>query len=148
MKLGIALMAVMLIGGTAYAAAESWRPVMPEVVVDVRTADSGNRAPALMLVYGEHGSDPFRDGPSGADQRHSQCETIGSLCVSRAARKEFGAINRRSQSLQVRLFNGNENPVVGGLRWTGSWHPKRVRVTCDLRILDARKSCALSEVTT
>ncbi|HMG48331.1 MAG TPA: hypothetical protein VK614_12820 [Allosphingosinicella sp.] len=145
-KLGIPVMAVMLIGGTAYAAIQSWRHVMPEFVVDVRTADNGNKTPALMLIYGENGSDPFREGPLGGDRRISQCQTIGSLCVSRAARKEFGTTYDRPQSLQVRLVTGKGNPVVGGLRWTGSWRPRQVRVTCDLRVPDVRRSCAVSEV--
>jgi hypothetical protein len=59
MKLSIAAAAVILLGGAAYAAAESWRPVMPEFVIDVRTADSGEKAPALLLSYSEHGRNPF-----------------------------------------------------------------------------------------
>lgn len=145
-KLGIPMTAVMLIAGTACAAVQRWRHVMPEFVIDVRAADSGDNTPALILIYGENDSDPFREGPLGAGRRISQCQTIGSLCMSRAARKEFGTTHDRPQSLQVRLFTGKENPVVGGLRWTSSWRPKQVRVTCDLRIPDVRKSCAVSEV--
>jgi hypothetical protein len=147
MKLSIAAAAVILLGGAAYAAAESWRPVMPEFVIDVRTADSGEKAPALLLSYSEHGRNPFSDGPYGSNYRYSQCETTGSLCVSRAARHEFGDVGRQPQSLQIRLFNGKGNPIVGGVSWTGSWHPKQVRIICDLRVPDARKSCAIAEVT-
>ena len=58
-KLGATAFALLLIGGTAYAAVESWRPGMPSVRVDVRTADGGKMAPALMLIYSEVGRDPF-----------------------------------------------------------------------------------------
>lgn len=143
---GIPMVAALLIGGTAYATVQTWRPVMPEFVVDVRTADNGNLSPSLMLIYSEQGSDPFLGGPLGPGRRISSCDAVGSLCVSRAARKEFGAIQERPQSLQIRFFDGSGNPIVGGVRWTGSWHPRQVRVTCDLRISDARHSCAVLEV--
>jgi len=146
-KFGIPVMVATLIGGTAYAAVLHWRHVMPEVVVDVRTGHSGNMAPALMIIYGERGSDPFRNGPLKNDQRISQCQTVGSRCVTRAAREELGAINERPQSLQIRRFNGDGNPIIGGLYWTSSWHPKQVHVTCDLRVTDVRSACAVSAVT-
>lgn len=143
--IGLPILAL-LIGGTAVAAARSWRPVMPEVVVDVRTADNDRNAPALMIIYGENGSDPFLEGVLGPERRISGCKTVGSLCVSKAARNELGPTRDRRQSLQIRLMNGEGNPIVGGLEWVGVSHPQRVRVTCDLRIKDARKSCALSDV--
>ena len=144
-KFGMPVMAL-LVGGSAYAAVQSWRPVVPAFVVDVRTAGGGDKTPSLMLIYGENGSDPFRGGNLGADRRISGCQTVGSLCVSRAARKEFSAIHEGPQSLQIRLFTGKGNPIVGGVSWTGLWHPKRVRVTCDLRIADVRRSCAVSDI--
>lgn len=147
MKLSLATVIIIVIGGVAYAAAESWRPVMPEVVIDVRTADAGERTPALLLNYSEHGVKPFGNGPYGSNFRYSQCETIGSLCVSRAARNEFVEISRRRQSLEIRLFNGNGNRVIGGVYWTGSGHPKQVRAICDLRVRDVRKACSVAEVT-
>jgi len=145
----IALPAIaLLLGGSTYAAVQSWRPVMPEFIVGIRPADGRVRTPSLMLIYGENGSDPFLGGNLGADRRVSGCRTTGAICVSPAARKEFGAIDDRQQSLQVRLFNGKGNPIIGGVRWTGAWHPEQVRVTCDLRITDVRKSCAVSEIIT
>ena len=146
-KLGMSAIAALVIGGSAYAASHSWRHVMPEFVIDVRGSDIGNKAPALMLIYGEEGSDPFREGFLGADQRISECKTVDSLCVSRAARREFSTKYDGPQSLQVRLFNGKGNPTVGGLRWTGSWHPRQVRITCDLAVTDVQRSCAVSEIT-
>lgn len=147
LKFGIPAM-VVLIAGSAYAAVRSWRPVMPEFIVDVRTADGADAAPSLLLIYGENGSDPFLGGNLGPDRRISDCLTSGSLCVSRAARNEFGAIAERPQSLQIRLYTGKGNPIVGGVLWTGPWHPKQVRLICDLRVTDVRKSCAVSEVIT
>jgi hypothetical protein len=145
-NLRVPLVAALLIGGTAYATAHTRRPVMPEFVVDVRTSDTDNLSPPLMLIYSEEGSDPFLGGPLGPGRRIANCNTVGSLCVTRAARKEFGTIQNRPQSLQVRLANGNGNPIVGGVPWTGSWHPRQVRVICDLRVSDARQSCAVIEV--
>lgn len=51
------------------------------------------------------------------------------------------------QSLQIRLFNGAGNPIVGAVTWSGSWHPSQVRLTCDLRITDVRSACAVSSYT-
>ncbi|MBB3694851.1 hypothetical protein [Sphingomonas sp. BK580] len=122
------------------------RPVMPEVVVDVRTPQGGRNSP-LMLIYGEAGSDPLRSGTLAPDQRIAQCQTVGSRCVSPAARREFAMPRQGPQSLQIRLFNGAGNPIVGAVTWSGSWHPSQVRLTCDLRITDVRSACAVSSYT-
>lgn len=53
MKLGTLAFASLLIGGTGYAATQSWRPGMPAFFVDVRTADGVKMAPALILIYSE-----------------------------------------------------------------------------------------------
>ncbi|WP_125996076.1 hypothetical protein [Sphingomonas sp. S-NIH.Pt15_0812] len=146
-KIAVALTATVLVGGTGYTAVTSWRHSMPEFVIDVRTADAGDKTPNLLLIYGEKGSDPFHEGGGRSDIRVADCKTRGSLCVSRVSRMEYLPGVESSQSLQVRLFTGNGNPIIGGVRWFGSWHPDRVRVTCDLRLADARKACAVSKVT-
>ena len=147
-RFGVPIIAAVIIGGSTYTVMNCWRHVMPEVVVNVRAAPGGNDNPALLIIYGEQGSDPFRGGYMRADQRISQCKTIASRCVSTAARKELGVITERRQSLQIRLFNGDGNPIVGGVYWTSSWHPRQVRVTCDLGGTDVRNACAVTGVTT
>ena len=143
---GAAVTTVLLISGTGYAAATNWRHSVPKFMIDVRTADTAPKTPTLLLVYGEKGSDPFHEGSGRGDIRITQCETRGSLCVSPAFRKEYLPGEEQPQSLQIRLFTGNGNPIVGGVRWVGSWHPDRVRVMCDLRLSDVRRSCAVSKV--
>lgn len=144
--IGAAVAAVLFISGSGYAAAMNWRHSVPEFVIDVRTADGEPKAPTLLLVYGDKGSDPFHEGSGRRDIRITQCKTAGSLCVSPLFRKEYLPGGEGPQSLQIRLYNGNGNPVVGGVRWTGPWHPDHVRVTCDLRLSDVRRSCTVSEV--
>lgn len=143
-KLVGSVLALVLIGGTAYAASESWRPGMPAFFVDFRTAGGGKPAPALMLIYSEEGRDPFLDGHLAPGQRITACQTVDSHCVSEPTRREFGIPRDRPQSLQIRLFNGDGNPIIGGFRWDGPWHPHEVRVICDLRVLDRQKSCVLA----
>jgi hypothetical protein len=144
-RIAMTLAAVSVVGGGALAAAAAMqRVVMPAFVIDVRTPETGDKAPRLMLIYGERGNDPFREGAMERGQRISGCRTIGSLCISEPARKEFGIAGDREQSLQVRLFNGNGNPVIGGVSWYGPLHPSKVRVVCDLRIRDTRTSCAVA----
>lgn len=145
-KVGLAVTAVLLISGTGYAAAMSWRHSMPEFLIDVRSADAAPNTPTLLLVYDEKGSDTFHEGGGRGDIRITQCETRRSLCVSPVFRKEYLPGAEQPQSLQIRLYTGNGNPIIGGVRWVGSWHPDRVRVTCDLRRSDVRKSCIVSEV--
>lgn len=143
---GAAVTAVLLISGTGYAAAISWRHSVPEFSIDVRTADAAPKTPILLLVYGEKGSDPFHEGSGREDIRVTQCETKASLCVSPVFRKEYLPGGEQPQSLQIRLYTGNGNPIVGGVRWVSSWHPDRVRVKCDLRLSDVRRSCTVSKV--
>lgn len=141
------LLFALFVSGAAYAVAQSWRPAMPEVIVNVRVADRDPNVPSLMIIYGENGSDPFRGGSLGAERRISACDPVGSTCISRAGRKGFGATNNKRQSLQIRIVNGEGNPIVGGVEWVSASHPQRVRLTCDLRVKNARKSCVVSDVT-
>ncbi len=144
----LVIAAVVLVAGSAYGASKNlWRPAMPEISVQFRPADTSDKPPELMLIYGDDGSDPFRSGTLAADQHVNNCRTVNSLCMSRAGRKEFGLPPIRQQSLQIRLFNGNGNPIIGGVRWTGPAHPSQIVVTCDRRVSDVRKSCAVLRVT-
>jgi hypothetical protein len=145
-RISAALTAAMLIGGAGYAAATGWRHSVPQVIIDVRIADAVPKSPTLLLIYGEEGSDPFTKGAGRGDIRITSCNTRGALCISPPSQKEYLPGPEKPQSLQVRLFNGNGNPIIGGVRWVGSWHPDRIRVTCDLRLADVQKSCAISEV--
>jgi hypothetical protein len=147
-NIGTGIAAIMIVGGSAYAAAQAHlRADMPEFVIDVRAADSSDSSPGLMLISGEDGSDPFLSGKMKPGQRISDCRTVGSRCVSQAARKGFWSTETVRQSLQIRLFNGHGNPIVGGIVWNGPGHPDRVRVTCDLRVSDPRRSCAVLDRT-
>lgn len=146
LMLTIPAVAAVLVAGATYVHSTNRRPVMPEVVVDVRSPQGGRSSP-LMLIYGEQGSSPFRQGTLAPDQRVAQCQTVGSRCVSPSARREFAMPRQGPQSLQVRLFNGAGNPIVGGVTWTGPWHPSQVRLTCDLRIADVRSACTVASFT-
>lgn len=145
-QLGVMATAVVLGGSGALAARNAyWRPGMPEVQVDLRTADRA-RAPNLIIVYGEKGSDIFQPGPLGPDRRVTACRTQGATCISHAARDEWRTEPPRRQSLQILNFNGNGNPILGGVMWNGHAYPRQVRVTCDLRIADRARRCAITGI--
>jgi len=145
-RLGIVAAAVVLGGSGAVAARNAyWRPVMPEVQVYLRTAD-GTRSPNLIIIYGEKGSDAFQPGPLGPDRRITACRTQGAICISHAARDEWRPEQPRRQSLQILNFSGNGNPILGGVMWNGHAYPRQVRVTCDLRIADRAKRCAITGI--
>jgi hypothetical protein len=55
-----------------------------------------------------------------------------------------GAGDRR-QSLQLRNFNGAGNPIIGAVSWTGPAYPSHLRVSCNLRIKEADKTCQVDE---
>lgn len=146
--LAAAAIAVTLVSGSALAAKRAyWRPVMPSVTVDIRTDDRGEITPSLMLFYWEKGADPLRTGTLAPGWRLAQCQTNGSLCIAAPARNEWHAEPSRRQSLQIRLFNGNGNPIVGGVNWTGPAYPKQVRIVCDLRVSDPERTCVLDNQT-
>lgn len=146
-QLGIVATAVVLGGSGALAARNAyWRPVMPEIQVDLRTP-VGTAAPNLIIIYGEKGSDAFQSGPLGPDRRITACRTQGAICISHAARNEWRTEQPRRQSLQILNFNGNGNPILGGVMWNGRAYPRQVRVTCDLRIADRAERCAITGIT-
>lgn len=141
----LSLIAFPLAAGAAWAASNVYsRPVMPSFVVDLGTTGGG--APSLILIYGERGSDPLRNGTLGPDQRIAACSTSGTLCVSPAARNELHLAGTRVQSVQVRRFTGRGNPIIGAVRWTGPAYPSQVRLKCDLRVADVQRACAIVAV--
>lgn len=143
---GVTALAATVIGGTSYTIAQHWRSVIPEIDVDVRPSKLGGKPVSLMIIYGERGGDPFRDENLRLGQRIAHCQAVGSHCVSKAGRREFGAIAQQPQSLQVRLFDGNGNRIVGGANWTGFSHPQHVEIICDLGIRDVRSACVIAQV--
>jgi hypothetical protein len=146
-KIGLVSAAIAAIGTASYASADSLRHVMPAFVIDVGDTDGEGGSQKLILIYGEDGSDPFLNrNHLATDQRISACTVVASVCESEPARREFGTTSERPQSLQIRLLNGKGNPILGGARWTGPWHPSRVRIACDLQNQDVRRSCTLTEV--
>lgn len=146
-KIGMILAAVAVAGSASHAFADRWRHVMPGFVIDMRNGDEKSGPQKLILIYGEDGSDPFLNlDHLATDQRISACTVVASVCESEPARREFGTTSERPQSLQIRLLNGKGNPILGGVRWTGPWHPSRVRISCDLQNQDMGQSCKLTEV--
>ncbi len=142
--LALGLIACTLAGGGAFASSFIYsRPVMPSFVVDATLATAGVSPPSFILIYDGRGSDPFRSGALGPGQRISACEPSGPTCTSLAARDELHLVRTRAQSVQVRLFNGHGNPIVGGARWIGPAYPKQVRLKCDLRIANVQNACAI-----
>ncbi len=145
-KVTIALAATVLFGGGALAATSYWRPAMPQFVVELRNGPEADRA-SLLLVYGHNGSDPFRAGALAPDQHVSDCAGNGPMCVSLPGRSALRSGGERRQSLQLRAFNGNGNPIIGGVTWTGSAYPKQVQVVCDLRTRDVSATCRVTNIT-
>ncbi len=139
----IAVLATLWVGGMAYAASfVHWRPVMPAFIIEASAPPAAPRKePSLMLIYGEEGTDPLRNGTLARDQRISSCALEDGRCISAPARHEFHADGPHAQSLQIRLRGPAANPIIGAVRWNGPAHPSRVRVACDFRVPEPSKAC-------
>lgn len=121
--------ALVLCASGAAAAWATWKPVMPDIIVKLKP-DKG-KAPGLILTYNEQGGDPLVRHPG---QRYGACSTQNLQCAMRHARYEFRQEGPRSQSIQVRRFQTNGNPVLGGVTWTGPSYPRKVELACDLAV--------------
>lgn len=127
-----------------------WRPAMPAFVVDLKARSGEALPPSLILIYGDEGSDPLREGTLAPDDHVSDCslplshDAVRATCASRSARREFRSAATRRQSLQIRAMNGRGNPIVGGLTWNGPAYPSTVHVRCDWSIADPRRACAVA----
>jgi len=95
-----------------------------------------------MLVYGEEGSDPLKEGALARNQRIMSCEIVATICASEGTRRELRANNERRQSLQIRVLNSRDNPLLGGVEWSGR-SPERVRIVCDLDAAQPIEACAV-----
>ena len=138
-------LAIAVSGGAALAATAHWAPAMPKFRVEVR--DAANAQPtSLLLIYGDDGSSPFRDGPLARDQHISNCHANGAACVAQAGKVALRSGLRRRQSLQLRSFNGSGNPIIGAVSWNGPAYPRELRVFCDLRIGNVAKSCHIASL--
>lgn len=137
----------LLVGGISYAAAaEIWRPLMPQVeieIVDKMDLPDGSR---LMIIYGEEGSNPFRNGKLAPDQRISSCKLRAGFCETRRMKHEFLFRDEKLQSIQVRRLNVDGNPIIGGVTWKNLSNPRRVEIDCDLDALDEVSACQLTAV--
>lgn len=146
MRLAIAAGAAVLSAGGAIAATNYWRPAMPQFEVELQNAPKPDRA-RLMLIYGDNGSDPIRSGTLRPDQHVSDCASSRQMCLSLPGRQALRSGSERRQSLQLRSFNGNGNPIIGAVTWIGPAYPSRVRVACDLSNKDVGASCRVEKVT-
>lgn len=133
---------LLLCAGGAAAAWATWKPVMPDIAVTLKPDDG--RAPGLMLIYDERGGDPLQ---RVHDPRLASCSTINLRCESAHARYEFRTEPVRRQSIQIRRFQSDGNPILGGVSWTGPSYPRKVELTCDLASRDPRRACAITRVT-
>ena len=141
--LGIALLA----GGASYAAAaDMWRPLMPQVDIEIVNERTVPQESRLMVVYGEEGSDPFRDGKLAPGQRISSCKVISGTCVTPRMKHELVLRDDQLQSIQVRLINGDGNPIIGGVSWENLSHPRTIEIDCDLSSADATNACEMIAV--
>lgn len=105
------------------------RPVMPAITVNIT---GSSQVTKLMLFYWENGADPLSGNDLPGGWRISSCTIADGACRSQPARKELHVAQVSRQSLQVRSFDGQKNPLVGGVSWTGQAYPSEVTVTCDL----------------
>lgn len=130
-------------GATAAALPSLVHPAMPAFVIDTKANGKAVPAPNLMVIYADRGSDPFRARGMAPDQHIASCQGDGARCSTYPAIDQFRLTGTRAKSVTVRLFNGEGNPIIGGLRWQSGRFPDRVRLTCDLAIADPRRACAL-----
>ena len=135
---------VLLAGGASYAAAAAmWHPLMPQVEIEVMNERTVPQGSTLMVVYGEEGSDPFRDGKLAPDQRISSCKVISGTCRTPPMKHELVFRDDQLQSIQVRLINGDGNPIIGGVSWEALSNPHTIEIECDLSSADATSACEM-----
>ena len=143
--LATGLATTVLLAGGALAATTHWGPAMPQIRVDLRNGPDAVPT-SLLLVYGDDGSDPFRDGALARNQHISNCTPSGTHCVALAGRRTLRSGLERRQSLQLRKLDGAGNPIIGGVSWNGPAYPSEVRVSCDLRMRDVAKTCHVEKI--
>lgn len=120
----------------------------PRFVVELQSASEADDPSSLLLIYGDKGSDPFRAGTLAPDQHISDCSFEGRICTTDLGRRSFQSGGKRRQSLQLRMFNGEGNPIIGGVSWTGPAFPEQVRVVCNMPAADVRTTCKVVSITT
>ena len=136
---------ILVAGGASYAAA-MWHPLMPQVEIEIvseRNVPDGSR---LMVIYGEDGSDPFRDGNLAPDQRISACKIINGTCLTPQMKHELVFRDEKSQSVQVRLMNGDGNPIIGGVTWEALSNPRKIEMDCNLSSANPANACEMIAV--
>jgi len=141
--LGAVLVGAVALGAVGYVAVTSyWRPVMPSVVIDAKEREALGGSNQLIVIYGERGSDPMHSGPLLPDERISGCVFYQDQCQAGAARHELRLDGSHRQSLQIRRINGEGNPIVATVVWTGPAYPAVVRLACDFRNPRLDQACA------
>ena len=134
---GAALAAVSYVAVKSY-----WRPVVPGIVIEAQGREALGGSNQLMVIYGERGGDPRHSGGLLPDQRLSGCVFYKDQCQAGPARHELHLVGSRKQSLQVRNLNGEGNPIVATVVWTGPAYPAAVRLACDFRNPRLDQACA------
>jgi hypothetical protein len=81
------------------------------------------------------------------DQHVSSCRPDDrGTCIANAGVIGVRSGLRRTQSFQVRDFDGHGNPIIGGVTWDGSAFPREVLLSCDLRVKEVAKSCRVEKI--
>ena len=84
-----------------------------------------------MILYDDAGVEPLADGPGRAVWHIVDCTVSDSRCGTEATRLDLNLRPTGFRTIQVRLFNGRGNPIIGGVRWNGV-PPARVSLRCDM----------------
>ena len=128
------------------AALQYCKPVVPQVAIKIDP--SGPQPRDLLIRYDEAGSPPDRrEAFSNSNTRSSFCETRGDTCIASRARYELRFEGDRAQSIQIRgMGNGQGNPLMGAVQWSGPSYPERIDLDCDFSQTDLRRACRISRL--
>ncbi len=122
------------------------KPVFPQVIVALAGDQRIEDGVQMTVRYSEQGTIPYSAEEFGNNLRMGFCETKDGRCITGRSRYEARTERFRFQSLQLRLANGDGNPIIGGLRWRGPSYPDQVTITCDLDDPDIKTACVITDL--
>ncbi|MEO9461854.1 MAG: hypothetical protein ABJ242_03875 [Marinomonas sp.] len=122
------------------------KPVLAQINVEFSKSGFVEDGTSLLIQYDERGSDPFGKSTFSRRVRTSFCDFLNGRCAGSRARYERRLESSRRQSIQLRMMNGNGNPIVGGVQWMGPSYPDRIWIECDLANPNPEIACKIKSL--
>lgn len=119
------------------------KPVVPQIIVDLKDEGKTKDGKSLFLQYREAISDPLATITTTNLARFSGCGIRDGRCVSARARYEVRTESSRYQSISVFLVDGKRHASPSTITWEGPAYPDRVTMRCSLNDAGQPTGCKL-----